>query len=136
MDIDPLLTVLKDALPKIKEFGGAEDLPDAQKSFRKVPAIFVVPSGKAGTTNSTNYGVIDQKITQRFSILAVFKNPSLGDLHETDQAIMDAVIGWSHPSIYKETKSEQAEFINQRTINLRGYLATSLDFQLTYHFRK
>ncbi|MBL4801953.1 MAG: hypothetical protein JKY45_08665, partial [Emcibacter sp.] len=107
-----------------------------QDHLKVVPAVFVIPLAMQGATNSLSVGAVDQRITQRFSVLCVFRKAASGDLHRTEVGIMKALIGWSHPDMHDGTPGSPAEFANQRTFNLNGNLATSLDFITTYHFRK
>lgn len=136
MDVDPVLDVIRGAGLGFRQHLGVEELSDIQDDLKALPAVFVVPQAMQGAPNSMSVGITDQKITQRFSVIAVFRKLKRGELHKIEVALMNALIGWSHPDMHDGSPGTPAEFANQRTFNLNGNLATSLDFTTTYHFRK
>ncbi|WP_339863189.1 phage tail terminator protein [Paremcibacter congregatus] len=136
MDVDPILDLLKSAEIGFKQYAGVEELADIQTRLKTLPAVFIIPLSMQGATNSHSVGVVDQRITQRFTVLAVFNKASKGELHRIEQAIMATLVGWSHPDMQSGRPGTPCEFVAQRTFNLHGNLATSLDFTTSYHFRK
>lgn len=136
MDVDPVLEVIRQADLGFRQYQGVEELSDIQEGLKVLPAVFVVPVAMQGAANSHRVGITDQKITQRFSVTCLFKKLSRGELHAFEMGIMSALIGWTHPDMHGGSPGSPAEFANQRTFNLNGNLATSLDFTTSYHFRK
>jgi len=135
MDVEPVIDLIKSLDLAFRQYGGAEELADIQSSLKVLPALFVIPLTMQGAANSM-VGITDQKITQRFSTVAVFRKLARGELHKIEVALMTALVGWSHPDLAGGTPGSPAEFVSQRTFNLAGNLATSLDFTTSYHFRK
>ncbi len=135
MDVKPVLELLEGLGLDFRQYAGAEELSDIQDYLKILPAAFVIPAAQQAATNSHSVGVIDQLITQRFTVLAVLRKPRSGDLHRIESKVMDGLIGWSSGDMFNRPASP-VEFAGQRTFNLGGNLATSLDFITTYHFRK
>jgi len=135
MDVEPVIALIKSLALGFRQYSGAEELADIQEQLKVLPAVFVVPLSLSGAPNSM-VGIVDQKITQRFSVIAVFRKLARGELHNIEIALLGALVGWVHPDMGNGAPGSPAEFISQRTFNLFGTLATSLDFTTTYHFRK
>lgn len=135
MDVNPAIDHLKTLGLNFKQYGAAEDLANIEQRLKSLPAIFIIPLAMQGAPNSL-VGAIDQKITQRFSVLALLKKPNAGELYKINEAIMTGFVGWSHPALHGGAAGSPAEFANQRTFNFNGNLATSLDFTTSFHFRK
>ena len=130
----PTVERLKDAgfrtVDGVLEFAGLTAAP------RAVPALFVVPERESAAPNRMS-GVIDQKVTEIFSVIIV-EEVRRADGKASDQlkrdvdAVVAALLGWRHPEA-----SGPTEYAGGRLTSLDGgHIVWAASFSASRHLRK
>ena len=111
----------------------AESIGDVTDLLRVVPACYIIPTTDSAGANRLASGAIDQKVTQNFAVLAIFKQPERGDLHRIETALRDLLLGFTDREAGIETP---VEYAGGATLRIADFLATRRNFRTTYHVRK
>lgn len=112
------------------EFAGLDEAP------RMSPALYVVAERGTGAPNRMGSGVVDQKITETFSVVVVVQATRLASgasdaLKEHCDAVERALIGWVHPEA-----SGPCEYASARLLSAEGHrVAWAISLSVSRHFR-
>ncbi|WP_336973421.1 phage tail terminator protein [Sphingobium aromaticiconvertens] len=112
------------------EMVGLSDAPRAD------PALFVVPERSSAQPNKMS-GVIDQKVSETFSVVVIVKGARRGEtvsdlLKVHCDAVVDALVGWTHPEA-----SRACEYAGERLVSMDGpQVAWAVSFNASRHIRK
>ncbi|MDD2809298.1 hypothetical protein [Rhodoferax sp.] len=100
MQLRPIQSRLKTALPGLRQVGGSADMVSAMAGAVAVPAAFVLPMGEVGKDLGL-LGQTHQSVAQGFGVLHVVSNrrdaqgsAALDDLEALRTALKLALIGW------------------------------------------
>lgn len=139
MDIDLIVTRLKERLTGLKSIGASADLEASVDGVVALPAAFVLPISEDARTTAM-LGMTESRVTEVFGVVHVLSNrrdaqgsAAMSDLFELRLALRTALVGWV-PDL---ATGESVHYTSGRLINLdgKGRLWWIDQFQLTTYFR-
>jgi len=131
MDLDNVITRIKDNIPELRTVGGSVEIAVAREDLRTTPAVFVLAATEGSEGNTFGTGGVSQRVTVTFSIVLAVSNyqDSTGKAgHDALQAIradlMTTLLGWTPPDMVVECEHVQG--------NLSVYNDSTLWWQDTF----
>ncbi|HEX7820638.1 MAG TPA: hypothetical protein VF463_08460 [Sphingobium sp.] len=128
-------------IARLKEGGflhveGLLEFVDLSEAPRVSPALFVVPERESAAPNRMS-GVVDQKVTEIFSVIVVVEAQRLAgkvseELKRHTDAVVQQLVGWRHPEA-----SGPCEYVGGRLLPPEGRrVAWAISFNTSRHIRK
>ena len=139
MDIDLIVTRLKQRLTGLKAIGASADLDAAINGVVALPAAFVLPLAEHASTTAV-LGMTESRVTEAFGVVHVLSNrrdaqgsAALSDLFGLRIALRAALVGW----MPDQATGESVHYTSGRLLQLdgNGRLWWIDEFQLTTYFR-
>ena len=139
MDIDRIVTRLKERLTGLKSIGASADLEATVDGVVALPAAFVLPLSEDASTTAV-LGMTESRIAEVFGVVHVLSNrrdaqgsAALSDLFGLRLALREALVGW----VPDPATGESVHYTSGRPMSLdpKGRMWWIDQFQLTTYFR-
>jgi hypothetical protein len=107
MNLAPIITHLRDAVPSLKLVGGAAQFERAFTGLTTLPAVFVLPAKEAADTSPFMDQVVEQMVASEFAVLIAVRNladdegaAAVESLEPVRVAVRDALLAWQPATDY------------------------------------
>jgi len=101
VNVRPIIQRLRDAVPVLKQVGGAYDYEAAASVLKNFPAAFVLPAAESASDNPFMDQLVEQRVSAECVVLIAVRNLSdavaeaaAQSLEPVRLAIREALLGW------------------------------------------